>query len=179
MRKKDIEPEDPVAPGGQPCESVERSGSGEAPPAAGVENGDAEPGPPPGEIPEEEQLRRRIAELEDRLLRTAADFDNYRKRQARQYDELVKTAADRVLSDLLDIVDNFRRALDAAAGEGNMDAYRQGTELIYGQMTELLARYDVTPIEAVGRPFDPNVHEALLRVPSAEHPAGTVAVEVS
>lgn len=136
-------------------------------------------GPAAEELPEPERLKQRIGELEDRLLRTAADFDNYRKRQARHYDDMVKAASDRVLTDLLEVVDNFRRALATAGDKGDVEAYRKGTEMIYDQMNGLLGKYDVTPIEAVGRPFDPNLHEALMQVPSEEYPEGTVAIEMS
>lgn len=133
----------------------------------------------PGTESEAEQLRRRVTELEDRLLRTAADFDNYRKRQARQYDEMVRAASDRVLADLLDVVDNFRRALSHAENAGDGEGYRRGIEMIYEQMIGVLTRNDVETIDSLGKPFDPNLHDALMRSPSDEYPEGTVAIEVS
>ncbi len=155
------------------------------------EGGEIDPAPPqfrteptedPGVIAEADeagQLRRRVAELEDRLLRAAADFDNYRKRTARQYEEMEKAAADRVLTDLLDIVDNFRRALDNAGDTADGDPFRQGIAMIYEQMNALLARHGVQPIEALGRPFDPNLHDALMQMASEEHGEGTVAMVMS
>ena len=175
-RKKDIEievtdSENETAGGDSPEqeESPETNGT-----ASETESAEQAP-----EQTEEEKLRARVAELEDKHLRTIAEFENYRKRQARQYDELVRTANDRVLTDLLEIVDNLERALDhAGKSEGN-DGIRSGTEMILNQMKALLGRYDVTPIESLGRSFDPNLHEALMQVDSDEYDEGTVAVEIT
>lgn len=169
-RKKDIEIE--------VTDSENETAGSDSPEANGSasEAGPAEQAPEPTD---EEKLRARVAELEDKHLRTVAEFENYRKRQARQYDELVRTANDRVLIDLLEIVDNLERALDhAGKSEGN-DGIRSGTEMILNQMKALLARYDVTPIESLGHSFDPNLHEALMQVDSDEYEEGMVAVEIS
>jgi len=132
-------------------------------------------------VTEEERLKDRINELEDRLLRNAAEFDNYKKRQARLYEDMVRTANDRVLSDLLEIVDNLERAVEHAAADNNdaNDGLRRGAELILTQMKDLLTRYEVTPIEALGKPFDPNLHEALMQVQSDEYDEGIVAMEIN
>lgn len=175
-RKKDIEievtdSENESAGGDSPEqeESPETNGS-----ASETESAEQAPEPT-----EEEKLRARVAELEDKHLRTIAEFENYRKRQARQYEELVRTANDRVLIDLLEIVDNLERALDhAGKSEGN-DGIRSGTEMILNQMKALLARYDVTPVESLGHSFDPNLHEALMQVDSDEYEEGMVAVEIT
>ena len=131
------------------------------------------------ELCEEEKLRRQVAELEDHHLRAAADFENYKKRTARQFESIIRSAGDKILIELLDVVDSFERALQHKNGNSDVSALSEGMELIYNQMTTLLARYDVQPIEAVGKPFDPNLHEALIQVASDEHPEGTVAVEIS
>lgn len=127
----------------------------------------------------EEQLRSRIDDLEDRLLRTAAEFDNYKKRIARQFEDMARTSEERLLRELLEIVDNFDRALHHVDDAAAVGALRQGVEFTYGQMSDLLAKYNVTPIEAVGAPFDPNLHEAVMQVDSADHPEGVVAVEIT
>ncbi len=132
------------------------------------------------ELTEEEKLRARVKELEDKLLRTAADFDNYKKRMARQFEEVIRSANDKLLGELLEVVDNFERALAHHNNEeGDLEALRKGTELIFNQMKELLQKYNITPIEALGKPFDPAVHEALMQVESEEYPEGVVAVEMS
>ncbi len=130
---------------------------------------------------EEDKLRAKVAELEDRLLRTMADFDNFKKRSARQYEEIIASANDRLLTELLDIVDNFERALEHADNNrsNSADGLAEGTKLIYNQLRDLLARYNVTPIEAVGKTFDPNLHDAMMQVDSDEYEEGIVAVEIS
>jgi len=127
----------------------------------------------------EEQLSARVDELEDKLLRTAAEFDNYKKRVARQYDEVVRTANDRILVELLEVMDNFERALQHDNENSDIESFRKGTELIFNQMTALLNKYGVKPIEALGEPFDPNLHEAVMSIESEDYPEGVVAIEMS
>ncbi|MFQ6008069.1 MAG: nucleotide exchange factor GrpE [Candidatus Zixiibacteriota bacterium] len=133
-------------------------------------------------LSEEDQLKKQLAELEDKLLRTAAEFENYKKRMARQFEDIVRTANDKILVDLLEVVDNFERALkhsDNRANNTDVESLRKGMELTFNQMTDLLNKYNVVPIESVGKPFDPNLHEALMQVESDEYPEGIVAVEMS
>jgi molecular chaperone GrpE len=139
----------------------------------------ADTGEVSAEEAEAERLQARIDELEDQLLRIAADFENYRKRTARQYEQQVKQANERLLSDLLEIVDNFERALSTENGENAPESFRKGVEMIFIQLTTLLTKYEVTPIDAVGQPFDPNLHEAVMQVDSDEYSEGMVALEVS
>jgi molecular chaperone GrpE len=124
-----------------------------------------------------EELRRERNSLQDRLLRTAAEFDNYRKRIDRERRERAESAEADVLADLLPIVDDLERALQVPAG-GDADAYRRGVELIHRQMTELLRRRGVNPIEALGKPFDPRVHQAVMHEESADHAEGEVMAEL-
>ncbi len=114
----------------------------------------------------------------ERYLRLAAEFDNYKKRTAREFSEVVKSANARLLRELIEILDNFERALVKNASENNFDSYRKGVELIYNQLTELLRKENVTPIEAVGSPFDPNQHEAMMQQPSDQYAEGVVAQEL-
>jgi len=134
---------------------------------------------PEEEPSEEDKLRQRVAELEDKLLRTAAEFDNYRKRNARQLDDTVRAAQDRVLLELIEVVDNFERALQHNNEAADLKSLRQGMDLIYNQMQDLLKRHDIKAIDAIGRPFDPNLHEALMQLASEDHEEGTVAVEMA
>jgi molecular chaperone GrpE len=128
--------------------------------------------------PEIEQLRARVAELEDQRLRALADMDNYKKRMARQFDEVVRGAKDRLLTELLEVVDNFERARNHVSDDSG-GGLREGVDLIYNQLIDLLKRYQVEPIPAVGQVFDPNLHEALLQVASPEHGDGVVAQEIA
>jgi molecular chaperone GrpE len=133
-----------------------------------AERTDAQPDP-------QEELRREKDALQDRLLRTAAEFDNYRKRVDRERRDLAEFTAAEVLRDVLPIVDNLERAL-AAAGEG--DPLRKGVELTHKQMLDLLRKRGVKPIEALGADFDPNFHQAVVHETSSEHREGEVMEEL-
>ncbi len=117
-------------------------------------------------------------ELQDKLLRAHADLDNYRKRTQREREEERRYAVLSIARDLLPILDNLQRAVDAASQGGTVDDLRQGVEMVLTQARELLAKYQVHPIQAQGEPFDPNQHEAMTQVPSEEHPPMTVLQEV-
>jgi molecular chaperone GrpE len=106
----------------------------------------------------------RLAALEDRLLRTAADFDNYKKRAARERAEYVTLANERFVKELLPILDDLERAL-AAVGEHQEAAVEEGVRLVHRSLATLLERNGVKEIDADGK-FDPHVHEALLSQPS-------------
>jgi molecular chaperone GrpE len=114
--------------------------------------------------------------LQDRLLRLAAEFDNYRKRIDRDRRDQADAAVASAVEDLLPIVDSLERALEAASGE-DADSYRQGVELIHRQMLDLLRRRGVTPIESVGADFDPQLHQAVAHEVSPEHREGEVMEE--
>ena len=125
-------------------------------------------------VPDElAQARGERDDYYDRLLRQAAEFDNYRKRTERERREMARYAAGDVLEALLPVVDDFERALQAEAGP-DAAAYREGVELIYKQLQDLLAKRGVTPIEAVGKLFDPQVHQAITYEPSPGHAEGEV-----
>ena len=124
-----------------------------------------------------DELRREKEALQDRLLRTAAEFDNYRKRVERdRRDQLDAMSAD-ALADLLPIIDDLERALQAPV-TGAADSFRKGVELIHRQMLELLRKRGVKPIEAVGADFDPRVHESVMSEPSPDHREGEVIQEL-
>lgn len=122
-------------------------------------------------------LQQEKTALQDRLLRTAAEFDNYRKRVERERRELSEYTAAEILSELLPIVDNFDRALQAPAGS-EAEAFRKGIELIHKQMLDLLRKRGVRPIEALGADFDPNFHQAVVQEVSSDHREGEVMQEL-
>ena len=122
-----------------------------------------------------EEIRRERDALQDRLLRTAAEFDNYRKRMDRERRDLADHTAGEVIKELLPIIDNLERALQAA---GQDDPLRKGVELTHRQMLDLLRRRGVTPIEALGADFDPNFHEAVSHEESVQHREGEVMAEL-
>jgi molecular chaperone GrpE len=118
-------------------------------------------------LEEREQLR-------DRLLRTTAEFDNYRKRVDRERREMADRAAEGVILELLPVVDDLERALAVeAAGEG-AESYRRGVELIYKQLGDLLARRGVKAIDALGADFDPHLHQAVASELAEGHRDGEV-----
>ena len=124
--------------------------------------------------------------LKEQLLRAVADFDNYRKRIERERRELSDYAATDVLLELLPIIDNFERALQAPASApgatagrpAESEAFKKGVELIHKQMLDLLRKRGVTLIDALGADFDPNVHQAVIHEPSDEHREGEVMQEL-
>lgn len=132
--------------------------------------------PPDRDGAELEELRREKDALQDRLLRTAAEFDNYRKRIDRDRRDHADGVTANALADLLPIIDDLERALQAPGGEA--DALRKGVELIHRQMLELLRKRGVKPIEAVGQDFDPNFHESVMSESSPTHREGQVIAEL-
>jgi molecular chaperone GrpE len=132
----------------------------------------------------EERVASLIAErdeLKDRMLRIAADFENYKKRSRKEQTDAVAQAREAVLRDLLEVADNLERATtQTAGGNGSVDgaAVLKGVNLVLRQFQQKLERYDVKPFEAAGQPVDPRVHEAISRVERADVPAGNVAVEL-
>ena len=121
-------------------------------------------------------LRKEKDALQDRLLRTAAEFDNYRKRVDRDRRDQAEAATADALADLLPIVDDLERALKAPTG-GDIEGFRKGVELIHQQMLELLRKRGVKPIEAIGADFDPRYHQAVVQEASADHREGEVMEE--
>jgi molecular chaperone GrpE len=129
----------------------------------------AEPADPPPQPPVDvETLQRERDEYYDRLLRTTAEFDNYRKRVERERREQVDNAISGVLEALLLVVDDFDRALTVDAGE-NVASYRKGVDLIHAKLHDLLKKLGVKPIEALGADFDPNLHQAVVHEPAEGH----------
>jgi molecular chaperone GrpE len=179
----------PAAAVEEALRSVERLA---APPAPGPDAPDAVPVEvAPAEAPSEDELASLRAQLElstakgretleklrqehDRFLRAAADLENYRKRAAREREEVQKFGIERLLKDLLPVVDGLDRAL-AAASPG--DPLADGVRLVRASFEQALARHGVAAFTAMGEKFDPARHEALLQVPTGEAEPGTVVLE--
>jgi molecular chaperone GrpE len=124
-----------------------------------------------------EQLEADAKEASNRYLRLAADFDNYKKRSRLEHAETVQYANADLIAKLLPVVDNFHRVIESAPAEVD-EAWLKGIALTLQQLDELLASQGVSPIEAVGAPFDPTLHEAIGHEESDEHPEDTVVTEV-
>jgi molecular chaperone GrpE len=106
--------------------------------------------------------------------RTRADFENYQKRIKRDQAEERRYAQAPLAADLLSALDNLERATAAAEQAGEKGPLVQGVAMVHAQLLDILRRHGITPIEALGRPFDPNCHQAVLQQPSKEHPPMTV-----
>jgi len=132
------------------------------------------------EVSEKDELEARIAALEkdkkenwDRYLRTAADLENLRKRQKREMDDARLESKGRVLKEMLPVVDNLERAIEHATAQAGTNPIVEGVQLVLRQFLTAFERLDVTPIEAAGQPFDPNLHEAISQQ-ETDAPPGTV-----
>ena len=134
----------------------------------------------------EEKLAALAAErddFKDRMLRIAAEFENWKKRAKKEQTDGVNEARERVLKDMLEVIDNLERAVamqTSAGGNGGVDgsAVLKGVDIVLRLFKQKLERYEVRPFDATGQPFDPRVHEAISRVEHKEIPAGSVAVEL-
>jgi molecular chaperone GrpE len=122
-----------------------------------------------------QKLEEDVAAAKEQELRTLAELDNFRKRASRQLEEERKYAAVTLVRDLLGVVDNLERAMDAAEKNGNAAGLLEGVKLVAQQFHRVLEQHHCKRIEAKGQVFDPNVHQAISQMPSAEYPAGTVA----
>ena len=138
---------------------------------------DAPDAPAPPESSELADLQRERDDYKDRWLRKGAEFDNYRKRIERERREQADQSVVDLLEELLLVVDDFDRALQVESGEGG-SAYHKGVELIHGKLHDLLRRQGLTPIDALGTDFDPNVHQAVVHEESPEHREGEVIGEL-
>ncbi len=108
-----------------------------------------------------EKLEKENNELSDRLLRTMAEFDNYRKRVAREKDDLLKYGAEKMALDILPVADNFERALEQAKTAANAAAVVEGVEMIFKQFLATLEKFNIKPFDSIGQTFDPEKHEAM------------------
>jgi molecular chaperone GrpE len=149
-------------------------------PVAENETADAADASQPGAAPAAEQLENIARERDDyydRLLRKTAEFDNYRRRVERERREQGDQAVRDLLLELLLVIDDFELALDVDAGD-RPNPYRKGVELIHAKLHDLLKKYGVRPIEALGTPFDPNLHEAVAHEASPGRADGEVIEEL-
>jgi molecular chaperone GrpE len=127
----------------------------------------------------EEEMARLRADLEDasdRVLRAQAELDNYRKRARRELEDERRYAALPLLRDLLPVLDDLKRAIEAAEKSPQPGGLVDGVKLVAQGLEAALAKHDCRRIEALGKPFDPAVHEAIGQQPSTEHPSGTVVL---
>lgn len=163
----------------------EEKGGQEGDPQAGAEveaeeEGASEAESVQEEISPEDRVARLVnenAELQERFVRLMADFENFRKRASKEKSEIIQFGNEGLLKDALPIIDGIERLLAHSLQEVNWKGFQEGIELLLTEIGKTLASYGVESIEALGKPFDPNLHEAMQRIETAEAPANTV-VEV-
>ncbi len=123
-------------------------------------------------------IRDELDESKDRVLRLAAELENYRKRVARQREEEQRYANMQLIRDLLPVLDNMQRAIEAAEKSDDDGGLLQGFQMVAGQLQEVLKQHHCEEIEALEQPFDPHLHEAVTQQVSDNHPANTVLAVV-
>jgi molecular chaperone GrpE len=141
--------------------------------------------PPAEALTPEQKLARDLAaaqaegvRVRDQLLRTAADFDNFRKRSRREVDEAQRRGRESAIKDLLPVFDNLERATAHAEGAPDAKSVADGLRIVMKQFVDTLDKMGVKRVASVAQPFDPSVHEAISHVESTEHPAGVIVAEV-
>lgn len=127
---------------------------------------------------EKEALKEKVDELEDRVKRQMAEFENFRKRTDKEKSAMYEVGAKSVIEKMLPVVDNFERGLAAIPEEEKGNAFYEGMNMIYKQLMSELDKLGVAPIEAVGCEFDPNLHNAVMQVESEEFESGIIAQEL-
>jgi len=137
------------------------------------------PGPSQsGEIEPLAQAQEEVARLKDAWLRTAADFDNFRKRTRRELEDARRSGREDLLRVLLPIFDNLERAIQSAQRTSDVRAMADGLKMVDRQFVDALGREGISRVPTVGHAFDPSLHEAIQQVETSDHPAGTVLAEV-
>ncbi len=131
-----------------------------------------------------EELKKRAEEREkearehhDRLLRMAADFDNYKKRAAKEKEEWIKFANEDLIRSILPFIDNLERAVNHSEKTKDAQTLTEGIKLTIQQLLQALSKFGVSPIESVGKPFDPSMHEAMMVVETSQHEPNRVVEE--
>ncbi len=163
---------DPETPAEAPATPVAAS---EAPKSASEP---PEPAPEPAAADPVEELRAERAKLRDQLLRTAADYDNFRKRAKREVEDAYRRGREETVRELLPVFDNLERAAQHADQATEVKSVSEGVRMVLRQFIDTLAKAGIQRVATVGHPFDPTHHEAIQQIESADHPAGTVVAEV-
>ena len=124
-----------------------------------------------------EEKEKEVKEHHDRLLRVAADLDNYKKRMAREKEEWVKYANEDLIKSILPFVDNLERAVNHSEKTEDIQSLVEGIRLTVQQLLQTLNKFGVSPIESLGKPFDPTMHEAMLVVETDQHEPNQIVEE--
>ena len=125
-----------------------------------------------------DDIQRKYDELNNQYIRLAADFDNYRKRQMQERESLLKYGSETALKKIIEVVDNFERGIKANETVDDCEKVKESFNLVYKQLSEVLAKLGLEPIEAEGAEFDPNYHEAVMQTPTSDYPEHTIIAEL-
>ena len=175
MQEKELEEQDMTQ---QEAETPREETSGE--PSAGEEEKTAKSDRKEKKKKDKKQdaLKEKVEELEDRVKRQMAEFDNFRKRTEKEKAAMFETGAKSVIEKILPVVDNFERGLASVPEEEKDGAIAQGMQMIYKQLMTELENLDVKPIPAVGEEFNPEFHNAVMQTESEEFESGVIAQEL-
>jgi len=171
--------EDSIHQSSKPGDTAD--GNGVEPTASEPTASAATPASEPQAAPEQDPLeaaREEATRLRDQLLRTAADFDNFRKRSRREMEDAERRAREDLLRDLLPVFDNLERAVQHAEHATDVKSLAQGVEMVLRLFLDTLGKLGIQRIEALGQPFDPSIHDAVQQIETSEQPPGTVAAEI-
>ena len=124
------------------------------------------------------KLQEKFDTLNNQYLRLAADFDNYRKRQDHEREELLKFGTENALKNLLEVLDNFERGEKALKDVEDCEKCKESFNLVHKQVVDTLKKIGLEEIEAQGKEFDPNYHEAVMQTPTSEYPEHTIITEL-
>ncbi len=127
---------------------------------------------------EAEKLKSDLENLNNQYIRLAADFENYRKRQAQERESLLKYGAQECLKKVIEVADNFDRALQTVENIDNIDKMKETFFILNKQLTDSLTKLGLEQIKSVGEKFDPNLHEAVMQTPTEEYPEETIIAEM-
>ncbi|MBP5195142.1 MAG: nucleotide exchange factor GrpE [Lachnospiraceae bacterium] len=127
---------------------------------------------------EKDKLKEQVEELNDKLIRQMAEFDNFRKRTEKEKDQMFETGAKSVIEKILPVIDNFERGFQAVEKEDEEDSFTQGMRMVYKQLMDELDKMEVKPIEATGKEFDPNLHNAVMHIDDESLGENIVAEEL-
>jgi molecular chaperone GrpE len=125
-----------------------------------------------------EELEKQLNDSKDQFIRKVAEFENYKRRTENEFSNLIKTANEYLIVDLLPVLDDFERSFDHAKDKPDFDSFYKGIELIYAKFAKTLEQKGVKPIESLDKPFDVNFHEAIMVMPKKDVSPQTVIQEI-
>lgn len=129
-------------------------------------------------VAEDNEFQKKYEELNNQYIRLAADFDNYRKRQAQERESLLKYGAENTLKKIIEVLDNFERGAKANETIEDCEKVKESFNLVHKQLLDVLSKAGLEVIEAEGKEFDPNFHEAVMQTPTSEYPEHTIIAEL-